>query len=210
MRINLVIADDHPIVLRGLANLLNTHSEFRLMAACADGETALSAVHKHSPDLLLTDLKMPGKSGLDILREVREERLTARVVILTAYGYEEEIKKAVYLGADAVFLKDGSPDLLIRCLRRVHAGEPWPERVKMNGQLKDPRGAGQADSGMPLTRRESELVGFVATGLSNREIAERLFITEGTVKLHLYHVYRKLGVRTRVKLTLYARDCGLV
>lgn len=210
MAIDLVIADDHPLVLQGLRHILATHAEFRVLATCTDGEAVLREVRKQRPDLLLLDLKMPKKNGLAVVRELRDEGLDVRIVVLTGWAEEEDMRRALQLGADAVFSKEYPSRALIHCLSRIHRGESWPERQEQNVAKRTESCLTFDERGKPLTRRETELVRLVARGLSNRDIADRLYITEGTVKLHLHHIFQKLGMRTRVKLTLYAHEAGLM
>ena len=210
MAIRLVLADDHPLVLQGLVHALATQAGFRVLATCTDGERALKEVRKQHPDLLVLDLRMPRMSGLTVIRQLREDGFTLRIVLLTALAHEEEVRKALCLGADAVFFKEQAPALLIRCLNRVYRGETWPQEPDLPAPHSRRQQHSLDEAISQLTPRETEMVRLVSKGLTNRDIATRLFITEGTVKLHLHHVFRKLGVRTRVKLTLYAHECGLV
>ena len=212
MPIRLVLADDHPVVLTGLEQLLALEDDFVVLARCADGEEALRVVREHRPDVLVLDLHMPVKDGLAVLRELHGERLPARVVILTASLGTHDVLEAIRLGARGVVLKDMAPDLLVRCIRTVHAGGQWLERglatAALNRLLEGEASARRAAD--LLTPRELELVRMVARGLRNKEIARELDITEGTVKIHLHNIYRKVGVDSRVALTLYAQERDLL
>ena len=211
MTISLVLADDHPVVLAGLAQLLGLEADFRILATCGGGDAAIEAVLRLAPDVLVVDLQMPGRSGLDVVRALRERRAPTRVVILTAGLEDDEVLEAVRFGVRGIVLKDMAPERLVECIRAVHAGAGWLEQQTVSRALDRlvRREAESRPAPGPLTARERELVRLVAQGLRNKEIARRLDITEGTVKIHLHNVYQKLGVDSRVELTLYARDHGL-
>jgi DNA-binding NarL/FixJ family response regulator len=212
MAITLVLADDHPIVLLGLQQLLALEPDFRVLAGCGDGEAALAAVRRHRPDVLLLDLQMPKKDGLAVLRELRESDLATRAVILTASLGAQEVLDAVRLGARGVVLKEMAPDLLVRCIRTVAAGGRWLERGAASQALEKllRREAAASEAAALLTPRELEIVRLVAGGSRNKEIARALAIAEGTVKIHLHNIYQKLAVESRVALTLCAQEKGLL
>ncbi len=212
MPITLVLADDHPLILDGMENLFLAENDFQVMARCADGEEALHAVRKHKPDILILDIRMPGKGGLVALQALRNEKLPTRVVILTGGVDEEEVAEAIRLGARGLVLKELAPKLLVQCVRRVHAGELWLEKRSVSSALEKllQREDGRREAAQALTPREIEIVKQVAAGLHNVEIAKRLFISEGTVKMHLHNIYQKLCVDSRTKLTRYAQEKGLV
>lgn len=213
MALRLVLADDHPILLRGLESLLRIEPDFEVLAACKDGDEALQAVRQYHPDLLILDLRMPGKDGLAVLRAMQQERLVGtRVVILTAMTDEHEVLEAVQLGARGVVLKEMAPHFLVQCARKVAAGGEWLERRTAGRGLEVllKREAGLREVTSLLTARELEIVRMIATGLRNKEIAERLSITEGTVKIHLHNIYGKVNVNGRLALMVYAREKGFV
>lgn len=212
MPIRLVLADDHPLVRDGLERLFAGQPEFNVLASCADGEEALRAVRRHRPDILILDLKMPNKDGLTVLGELRREKLAIKVVVLTAALDEGEVLDAIRLGVRGVVLKDMATRQLIQCLHKVHAGEEWLEKRSVGRALEKilRRDTEMQVLSKVLTAREMELVRLVAAGLNNKQIAAQIHITEGTVKVHLHSVYEKLKVKSRVALTLYARDKGLV
>ena len=212
MSIRLALADDHPLVLDGLTHLFATEPDFEITARCTDGEQAIEAALQHTPDILVLDLRMPRKDGLAVIRELRQQRPSARIVLLTAGVHEDEVLEAIQLGVQGVVLKEAAPQMLVQCLRRVYAGGQWLESRSVSRALEKllHREAGLQETSALLTPREIELVKLVAAGLSNREAARRLHITEGTVKVHLHKVYEKTEIRSRVALTLYAQDKGLV
>ena len=212
MPIRLVIADDHPIVLQGLQRLFESCPDFEVLRSCEDGEKALAAVRSLRPDILLLDLRMPGSDGLDVLRSISAEKLECRTVLLTAAVSDDQIVEAMLLGAMGVVLKESSPEILIDCVRRVHAGEQCIDRETMTRAFGRAlrRESATREAAKTVTPRELEIVRMIGQGLRNKAIAERLFISEGTVKIHLHNVYEKLGLTGRLELALYAQQKGLV
>lgn len=210
MPARLVLADDHPIVLDGLEQLFRLEPDLEVVARCRDGAEVLRVVHEERPDLLLLDVKMPGTDGLGVLRAIREEKLAVRVVLLTAALDDEQLVEAVRLGVRGIVLKESAPRLLIKALHEVRTGGQWFEPAAVSRALQAlgerEQGGGREKS---LTPRELEIVRMVASGLRNREIAGRLAITEGTVKIHLNNIYQKLDINGRLELALFARDKGL-
>jgi DNA-binding NarL/FixJ family response regulator len=206
MTLRLLLADDHPLVLDGLENLFRTEDGFEVVARCVNGRETLAAVELHRPDVIILDLRMAEMNGLEVLRRLGENRVPARTVVLTAGMREREMLEAVKLGALGVVLKESAPGLLLDCVRTVARGERYLQPRFLVRALE------QAESSPPeptLTPRELDLVRMVAQGLRNRQIAERLSITEGTVKVHLHNIYDKLGLDGRLALLRYAEDRGL-
>ena len=212
MAIRVVVADDHPIVLQGLQHLFERHDDFEVAAGCPDAASALAAVRAHQPDVLVLDLRMPGASGLDALRTMFDEQIPCRTVLLTAAITDEQVLEAVKLGAAGVVLKESPPEALLECVRRVHAGEQWIDRDTVTRAFKTvlDREAAAKEAAHTLTPREIEIVRMVAQGLRNRAIADRLSISEGTVKVHLHNIYEKFGVDGRLELLLAAQQKGLI
>jgi DNA-binding NarL/FixJ family response regulator len=211
MRARLVLADDHPIVLDGLEQLFRLEPELEVVARCRNGAETLRVVRELRPDLLLLDVKMPGQDGLAVLRAIRDEKIPTRVVLLTAALDDEQLVEAVRLGVRGVVLKESAPRLLIKALHEVRAGGQWLEPAAVSRALQKlgEREQGIRETQEALTPRELEIVRMAATGLRNRDIAERLSITEGTVKIHFHHIYQKLDINGRLELALFARDKGL-
>jgi len=212
MAISLVLADDHPIVLDGLENLFRQEADFTVVGRCVNGEEALRAVREYRPDVLILDIRMFKMDGLAVLREMKKEGLSTRVVLLTAALDEDEVVEAIRLGVSGVVLKEMAPQMLVQCVRKVHAGEQWLERQSFGRAMERMlrREAGAREIAGILTPREIEIVRMAATGLRNKQIAEKLFISEGTAKIHLHNIYEKLGLSDRLELARYARDKGLV
>ncbi len=212
MSISLILADDHALILDGLEKLFSLEKDLKIMARCLDGEETLTALRKHNPDILILDIRMPGKGGLAVLQAMRDENITTPVVLLTAAVDEEEVVEAIRLGVRGLVLKELAPKLLIQCVREVHAGGLWLEKHSVTTALQKliRRESGRQEAAQILTGREIEIVKEVAAGLRNIEIAKRLFISEGTVKIHLHNIYQKLDLDSRTKLTRYAQEKNLV
>jgi two-component system, NarL family, nitrate/nitrite response regulator NarL len=211
MPIDLILADDHPIVLDGLAQLFSLEPDFAVVARCRDGEETLRALRLHRPDVLVLDIRMPRGDGLEVLRTMRAESLPTRVVLLTAALQEEQLVEALRLGVGGVVLKEMAPQLLVEAVREVHAGGRWLDKGSVHRALDRllRREAGGREAAEALTPRELEIVRMVSRGLRNRAIAEQLFISEGTVKIHLHNIYQKVDVNGRLELAVYAQNKGL-
>ena len=212
MAIRILLADDHPIVLDGLEALFRLEPDIEVVGRCLTGDEVLPALREHQPDLLLLDIRMPRMDGMEVLRELRRARLATRVVLLAATFEDDQVVEALRLGVRGMVLKELAPPLLIECVRRVHAGGQWIEQQASGRALETlvRRDAAEKEMARDLTPREIELVRLAASGLRNREMSRRLEISEGTVKMHLHNVYRKLKIDNRVELANYARQKGLL
>ena len=212
MAIRILLADDHPIVLDGLEALFRLEPDIDVVGRCLSGDEVLPALREHQPDLLLLDIRMPRMDGMEVLRELRRARLATRVVLLAATFEDDQVVEALRLGVRGMVLKELAPPLLIECVRRVHAGGQWIEQQASGRALETlvRRDAAEKEMARDLTPREIELVRLAASGLRNREMSRRLEISEGTVKMHLHNVYRKLKIDNRVELANYARQKGLL
>src|SRR5262245_46637704 len=204
--IKLVIADDHPVVLHGLITLLTTEPDFEILAACEDGASALEAIFEHSPDIALLDLRLPKMTGLEVLDKVTSGNLVTRVVLITAFTEDRDVLLAVSRGVHGIILKDSIANAVIQCLRKVRTGERCLPSELVQKELR--RQAKAAALAKSLTWREREVVRLVTNGWSNKGLAEQLKISEGTLKLHLHHIYRKTGVSGRSGLVTLAGHLG--
>ncbi|HEX6900578.1 MAG TPA: response regulator transcription factor [Thermoanaerobaculia bacterium] len=211
MAIRLVLADDHPIVLDGLEQLFRLEQDFEVVARCRDGEEALRQVRFYRPDILVLDIRMPRRDGLQVLQAIRDEGLPTRVVLLTAALDEDQLVEALHLEVGGVILKEMAPRLLVDAVRQVKEGGRWLDKGSYNRALERllRREAESREAAESLTPRELEIVRMVARGLRNRAIAEQLFISEGTVKIHLHNIYQKLQVSGRLELAVQAREKGI-
>ncbi len=211
MSIRVVLVDDHQIVLHGLRQLFERQDDLEVVASCHDAASAIQAVEVMAPDILVLDLRMPQQGGLDVLRALAGKHGHCRRILLTAAIRDEEVMEAVTLGATGLVLKESSPETLLECVRAVHGGAQWIDGDTLTRAFRSvadrDRAARPVDA---LTPREAELVRMVSQGLRNKAIAERLAISEGTVKVHLHNIYEKLGVDGRLELMLAAQQRGLV
>ena len=208
--IRIVLADDHPVVRRGLVQFFADVEDFDVVAECGDGQSALDAVRDHAVDVLIVDLRMPSVGGMEVLRRLRNDAGAPAVILLAGNISDDEVVDAMRLGAKGVVLKEMAPTLLVQCIRKVAAGGVWLEKEAIGRALGKLLQAGDGRARAALTPREIEIVRMVAQGIGNREVGERLFISEGTVKTHLHTIYEKLGVKGRVQLATYARENGLL
>jgi len=209
--IRLILADAHPVTLDGLEQLFRTE-EFTVLARCTDGEETVRMVRAHRPDILVLDFRLARKDGLAVIRELKRDNLPTRVVLLSSALDEDQIGEAIRLGVRGVVLKEMPSSLLLQCIHKVHSGEPWVEKRSVGRLLEKllRREIASRQLALDLTSRELEIVRLVSTGLRNKEIANRLFVREGTVKIHLHNIYRKLNLNSRMALTLYAQKRGFV
>jgi len=208
--IRLVLADDHPIILGGLNFIFSEESDFAVVAHAKNGDEALQAVRQCQPDILVLDLRMPGVDGLGVLREMKRNELGTRVVVLTAV-HSDEILEAIRLGACGIVLKDAASQVLVHCIREVHAGKKWLDQGVATRAVQDllKREEGIRTVTKRLTSRELQIARMVADGLHTKAVARKLSITEGTAKLHLHHIYEKLNLDGRVALSRYMQSHGL-
>jgi DNA-binding NarL/FixJ family response regulator len=190
--LKVVIADDHPLVLAGFSALIGQRPEFAIVAECGDGETALRMIAQHLPDLAVLDLNMPGLDGLDVLRRLQALPLPTKAVLISASLTAEQVGQASALGAVGIVRKDAAPEELIECLLQVAAGGIWLST--------DGREPAKLEHPPEITAREGEVIALAIRGHSNKEIARRLQLSEGTVKIHMYNIFRKLGVKNRTEL----------
>jgi two-component system nitrate/nitrite response regulator NarL len=213
--IRIVIADDHPIFRDGLHKLLSLEADFEVVGEARDGNEVLDVVREKEPDVLLLDLRMPGLDGLSVLQSLKAGGCKTRIIILTASEDKNEFVQAMKLGCSGIVLKQTATELLYKSIRKVHAGEIWLDShttAAVMRQFAAPsRMSGAERKGRersPLSQREREIVALVAQGFKNKEIAEKIFISEQTVKNHLHNIFDKLGVSDRLELALYAIHKG--
>lgn len=207
MPIRLVVADPEPVILEGVDRLFRTLADVELVARCRRGEDVIAAVRHHRPDILILEPRLTDATGASVLARLRREKLALPVVVYSSPLDADEAITTLTHGARGIVLKGGRPQDLVECVRTVHAGGEWIDPGTYGRALdallrreQELRGAG-----IRLTPRELELVRMVGAGLDTRAIAQRLAIREGTAKVHLHNIYRKLRLRGRVELMLYAR-----
>ncbi len=200
--IRVMLADDHPIVLEGMAAIVAREPDLEIAGLASDGLQAVAKFREHQPDVVLMDLRMPELDGVAAISAIRAMRANARIIVLTTFDGDEDIYRALRAGAQGYLLKDVMPDELLNAIRAVHAGGRLiPARLaqKVAGRLASD----------DLTEREIDVLRLLVEGLSNAEIAGRLSITEGTVKFHVKHILGKLGVADRTQAVIAALRRGL-
>lgn len=204
--IRILLADDHQLVRAGLVQLLGSVDDFDVVGAAANGNEAVELARETKPDVVLMDLSMPDRDGLDATRRLRVELPNAQVVVLTSFSDQRRIVEAVDAGALGYVLKDAEPEEIVRAVRAAARGEsPLDPRVARS--LLEVRRAGSHE--VALTPREREVLECIAEGLPNKHIARRLGIAEKTVKTHLTSVFQRIGVTDRTQAALWARDRGI-
>jgi DNA-binding NarL/FixJ family response regulator len=208
--IRVFLADDHPVVRQGLRTFLESRPGIEVVGEAGDGDAVVAGVEQLRPDVVLMDLVMPGGGGLGAIRRIRERAPDTRVVVLTSFASDDQVIPAVQAGAAAYLLKDVEPSGLEAAIRLVHQGEALldPQIAgRVMEQVAHPSPGGDLAS---LTPREREVLQLLGRGLSNRELADTLVVSEKTVKTHVSNILMKLGVHDRTQAALLAVREGLV
>lgn len=202
-RIRVFCVDDHPLLREGIAVIINNQPDMLLAAEAATGCEAIQKFQKHQPDVTLMDLRLPDMSGIDVLIAIRTEFPDARIIMLTTFEGDVEVQRALEAGARGYLLKSMPPKELVEAIRQVHAGK---KRIppELAAQLAEHLGDES------LTEREVEVLRHVAGGNRNRDIAEQLFISEETVKVHIKHIMEKLGASDRTQAVAIAVRRGII
>ena len=215
--IRVVLADDHPIVRDGLRKLLSLEDDIQIVGEASDGHEVVRVVQETRPDIVVLDLRMPNLDGIGALQALQTVEVKPKVIVLTASEDKNEFVQAMKLGCSGIVLKQTAPELIVKSIRKVFAGEIWLDShttaavMRQFAQPTDVMGSQPARGRerSPLSQREREIVSLVAQGYKNREMAEKMFISEQTVKNHLHNIFDKLGVSDRLELALYAIHKGL-
>ena len=209
--ISIILIDDHPIVRSGLRMLINSEPEMKVVGEASDRAEALAVAGREQPDVILLDLDLGGTSGLDLLPELFSVAESARVIVLTGTLDSEAHARAMHLGAMGVVLKEHGLETIVKAVRKVHEGEIWLDRaMAANVFAQRPRAAAahkhdpETAKIASLTKREREVIALIGEGLRNKQIADRLFISEGTVRNHLTSIFGKLELTDRFELIMYA------
>jgi len=202
--VSIVIAADYPVVLCGLNTILRAENDFTVVASCCDVASCIEAIRDLSPNLALLDVSRPGQSGPQILAAIKSGNLYTRVVFLSASSEDSDGGQSIVRRACGVIPRDSAPNILLRFLRRISSGlELSPISESSNKRGHAPGHSTEPPSTV-LTERERQIMHLVSTGQSNKEIGRQLNLTEGTVKVHLHHMFQKLAVHNRTALAALA------
>ncbi|MEU7526817.1 response regulator transcription factor [Saccharothrix sp. NPDC042600] len=213
--IRVLIADDEPLMRAGIKAILGTADDIELVAEAGDGREAVRIARERRVDVAVLDIRMPRLDGLSAARELRSVAPSVRVVMLTTFGEDDNIVRALSDGAAGFLLKDSAPEELLRAVRAVHAGEAYlspmvtSRVVGMVAQVGQPRRQEAIRQVEGLTEREVEVLALLGLGMSNADVGQRLHMSEATVKTYVSRLLAKLGLTNRVQAALLARDAGL-
>jgi DNA-binding NarL/FixJ family response regulator len=201
--IRILCVDDHPLLRKGIGTMIASEPDMLLMAEASNGQGAIETFRKHKPDVTLMDLRLPGMSGIDAMIAIRAEFPEARIIILTTFEGDVEIQRALEAGARAYMLKTMPPEEMIQIIRQVHDGKKRvPQEIA--AQLAEHY------SDEALTAREIDVLQQIAGGNRNRDIADKLFISEHTVKIHIKHIMEKLGASDRTEAVSIGARRGII
>jgi len=210
--IRVCIIEDHAVVRAGLKMLLTSQPDIEVVGEALDRKGAFEVAERVHPDLFLVDIQLGRESAVDFLDELLAAS-EARAILLTGTSTDEQIHRAIQAGATGLVYKEEAPEVLIRAIRKVHAGEAWLSRAVMTSALSKLRNTRdtdfEADKIATLTAREREIVTLIAKGLNRKKVSERLFVSEATVRNHLSSIFSKLGVSNQFELVFYAQRHGL-
>ena len=210
MTIRILLADDHKIVREGMRALLAKEPEMEVVAEAGNGRATLQLVAKLSPDVVVMDVSMPDTNGIEATRKITETHPEVKVLVLTSFAADDKVFPAVKAGALGYLLKDSSPEELVEAIHRVHRGEPSLEPDIARKVLQELSHPGkEKPTSDPLTERELEVLRLISQGLSNKEIASKIFIVEWTVRTHVSNILSKLHLASRTQAALYALRSGL-
>jgi NarL family two-component system response regulator LiaR len=209
-KIGVLVADDHPLMRDALSALVEDESDLKLVGMATNSIEAVNQAHALSPDVTVLDLIMPGKSGIDALNEIRASDPDAHILILTSSTDDAMVLSAIHAGALGYLIKDAQPPEVLKAIREVGRGNsylPPPVALKLAQSVRREREDALVE---PLTERELDVLKLIGQGASNKEIAETLVLSEGTVRTHVHNILGKLGLKHRTQVVLYAVREGIV
>ena len=207
-RISVLIADDHSLIRQGLKQILEIEKDLAVVAQASNGSEAVQLARECRPDVILMDINMPGTNGLQAIKEIKQEKLECKIIVLTIHEDREYLFKTLQMGAEGYVLKDAEPSVLIEAIRNVYLGQSYiqpnmtMELVKEFNRITKHEKEKHNENN--LTAREIEVLELIAEGMINKEIAKQLYISEKTVKNHVSNIFRKLNVSDRTQAAIYA------
>ena len=207
--IKVLIVDDHAIVRKGIIALLETEKDIQVVGEASDGSQAITMADQLKPDMIIMDLVMPGVNGIDAIRQITTQDQTAKILVLTSFATDDKVFPALKAGALGYLLKDSNPQELLDAIRQVSKGESWLHPSVAKKVLKELTHTSTPSNLEELTERETEVLKLVAQGMSNREIADQLVISEATVRTHVSSLLAKLHLASRTQAALFALREGL-
>jgi two-component system response regulator DegU len=214
--INVMVVDDHEVVREGLVRILEKQGGIRVVAVARSGEEALSKVDKFIPDVVIVDIQLPGINGIELIRRIKKEHPGIEAITLTVFDDEEFAKQAIKAGAIGYVIKDAAKEELVKAVQAAAEGESLISTSvarKLLDEIGTPGGnrrKGRSEEPAGLSQRELDVLKLMARGYNNRQIADILFISELTVKVHIRNIFRKIKVNDRTKAVLYAIEKGIV
>lgn len=197
------VVDDHPLVWQGIKAVLSREPDMEPVGWASNGREAERLVEEQDPDVVLMDMRLPGESGIDIIKRIKPKAPSARFVILTTYAERQDVNAAISMGVDGYVLKEALPEEMLAALRLVAQGRPYFDPAIIQLMIVNQQ---HNDELSELTEREQDVLRELAKGLSNKEIAKELFVTEFTVKKHVSGILSKLGLKDRTQAALYAAE----
>lgn len=207
-KIRVLIADDHSMVRQGLKQILELEDDMTVIAQAPNGEEAIKLAKECGPDVILMDINMPGMNGLQAIKEMKEDNIPSKIIVLTIHEDREYLFKTLQMGAEGYVLKDADPNVLIEAIRSVNRGQSYIQANMTRELVKEFNKITLHDKSKSeessLTAREVEVLELIAEGMINKEIAKRLYISEKTVKNHVSNIFRKLNVSDRTQAAIYA------
>ena len=207
--IQILLVDDHAVLRDGLRSILDLESDIRVVGEAVSGEEVLKKVEEYRPDFILMDINLPGKNGIEVTSLVKSQYPNCRVLILTMFEHDEYLMEALRAGADGYLLKDSSSEQVVAAIRKVSQGDSVIH-PRMTQKLIAYHQTNSERNENVLSEREKEVLFELVKGLSNKEIAEVLFISDKTVKIHINKIFKKLNVKSRTQAVIYAVQNQLV
>jgi DNA-binding NarL/FixJ family response regulator len=201
----LVLIDDHPLVLQGFEAVIRLQDDMEVVGTASCGEAGIHIIEEHQPDISIVDLRLPGEYGLDIIKKARQAAPQCRFIVLTSFSDKADIKRAMAEKVEGYILKEALPEEILNAIRLVARNRTYLDPVIMQTLLSQDKN----DPIEQLTPREIEVLEYLATGMTNRQIAAKLFVTEYTIKKHVGQILGKLGLADRTQAALYACSHGL-